>query len=647
MLKSAQAFEDARVAAYARLAHDTYMSLAGESEIFANYVKDNPEQMDNLLKLAKSPFGSYDTIKTVMEAIAKINELAEKPQETSTTEAAPVGPKPGDPADLSKMSPEEVSKWIVAHYAYNEDGDDIVNIERFYTDASGTKHVTHTIKPEDVLAHYKARNKKKVTVDDLQDDDYNQYLRYYEQALFNLKNPDAAAGTQDAAEKQEAKIKEVKKLANLVGSEVFYMGRPGTLAIEKDKYIVRYDDGTITVLGPETKRTESKFQHNYDSKNNVYILSEVVAPGEVKEPTIDNYPFLQVNKGKLSPKVAKVIGIDLEASVTRVEDESYEVKYNRDETGETINISDNVFIINRDADNQIVSMVSDQDEFTVTFTKERAEKDPNSLDAKYIALTQIKYAENILDINDPETETKIDAALGKIDELQGTEDTVVISGTDKRSRVRKRKVKEDVVDDTEKADRIMRDIPQDLIEAVDIMLHAGQRKRNSLGEEVRLKVRDWALGRIIELDKLDSENAAVISYKTKLNDSIITPAAKRDGRPNTAKQQKKATRKEDKVVEPTAEFTTNPSGPSAPGSYELGSAERAVDFIEDAFEKKEKELAVKVEELIPANPALFNEKEIQDAVSIVSFNPKTYKASLKKKKDISDDPYDNPPFSCP
>jgi hypothetical protein len=169
-----------------------------------------------------------------------------------------------------------------------------------------------------------------------------------------------------------------------------------------------------------------------------------------------------------------------------------------------------------------------------------------------------------------------------------------------------------------------------------------------LPRESKLKLLDWAQGAVKKLNNLDKDNPDVISYITLLNDLIIGPMAKKDGRRSTEKQPKKATRKESKTPVAPAPVAPAPGEPSAPSSYkrEQGTVSKAAAHVDRNYNKKDKELAVKIEDLLPNQQNLFNQMEIEDASNVSKFNKRSYRSGVSKKTDITEDPYNNPPFTC-
>jgi hypothetical protein len=172
-----------------------------------------------------------------------------------------------------------------------------------------------------------------------------------------------------------------------------------------------------------------------------------------------------------------------------------------------------------------------------------------------------------------------------------------------------------------------------------------------VSQQDRLKVLDWVQGAIKKLNNLDKDNPDVISYITLLNDLISGPMAKKDGRTNKEKQPRKAAKQENQTAEPDPSVKSQPGEPSAPSSYkhEQGTVSKAAAHVEKSYSKKDKELAVKIEELLPESAdKLYTPQEINDAANASAFNKRSYRSNVSKKKDIdtTDDPYNNPPFSC-
>jgi hypothetical protein len=647
LIRAAHSYEDARVAAYARLAHDTYQKLAEESEIFANYIKDNPKELENLKKIATSPFGTYDSIASVIASVTKINQLVEQDEEQAknAVPAQPATPTVISPLSLAvnikSYSIEDASNFISSHYNYieTEDGE-VEGIKRYYTDEQGQEVVTHEIKLDLIQKAFPDVDVNTVMESDLLD----QFLREFEQALYYQQNPTVDKTNQQAADRKDSVIKQAKKLHNLVGQRVMYLAKPGTLEKDDTNYYVRYDDGEVTILGPIEEQTETAFRWRKIRNATEYKLEEINPSATL---STDNFPYLHVLPDNLTEQERKLIGESLEAIVARIQGEAVNVQYSKTETSETIDIGGNLYAIVRDNSGALMSMTHEFDEGKIVFTAQDAANEPNGLASKYIAIANMAYIHN-MDMS----ENQIDAAIEVAQRGRNNEERVITS-TKQRS-ITPRKGKQNI-EQTERAieliDRILESVPEELVEPFDAMMSMNADRIREVSQQDRLKVLDWVQGAIKKLNNLDKDNPDVISYITLLNDLISGPMAKKDGRTNKEKQPRKAAKQENQTAEPDPSVKSQPGEPSAPSSYkhEQGTVSKAAAHVEKSYSKKDKELAVKIEELLPESAdKLYTPQEINDAANASAFNKRSYRSNVSKKKDIdtTDDPYNNPPFSC-
>lgn len=649
MLRAAQAYEDSRVAAYARLLHDTYTKLAEESGIFADYIRDNPTQMENLLRLARSPFASHDSIAAVMQAATKINQLGEEDVKERIA-AAEFAMRPGAPINvkaLQNIDPRIVTDFIATHYEENYVGDEFKGIRRFYMDDKNVKQVTHTISIDDIVKFFNELSGNELTPDNITGMMLSQYARYFEQSLFYAENPKAAVGDEDRIWQKELILQETKKLYNLLGSRVLYLGQSGVLEEDGKDYFVQLDDGNRITLGAIGPAALVRFQWTLDPDGE-YVLTEVDSPDFL---STDNYPYLHILGDNMTEQEKELTGESLEAIAVRVADQAYKVdQYKRDETGESITIGGNEYRVTRDVDNAVVTMIHDFAEGRVVFTAEKAQRDPDGIDNKYIAIANIMYIRS-MDVLDEEevSEEQLNAAVDMVDNMSPIVDTTITPVTTVKRRTRERKTNlpaQGAIPVEQQASYIVSDFPEDLIKPIQDMLSSMGERVEGIGSDTRAQLFDWAVDTVEKLNKLDPDNEEVIDYISLLNDTIITPIAKKDGRRSDKKQPKKATRKAGKARKQAAKAKPKPGEPSAPTSYKKGSIQSANRFVTRAYKKKNDELAVKVEELLPTGINLFNADEVQDASRLASFNKKTYRSATKKKSDIKNDPFQNPPFTC-
>lgn len=655
LIRAAHAYEDARVAAYARLTHDTFLKLAEESEIFANYLKDNPKELENLLKIARTPLGSYDNVSSVMQSVMKINALVvEDEQKTAEAQAAAQAKAQADAqaaaqaaviakrsaaVNIRAMSAKDASDFVHDHYEYIDDPEDpegpALGFRRYFIDDAGNKVITHEILNDLIEKQYPG-----VDIKDFYNNDtmISEFVRSFEQEMFYRQNPTISRTDQEPIQRRDAIINESKKLWNLVDQKVLYLGKPGTLKKDDKNYFIEYEDGETTILGKIEEDPQSKFRWRKVRNKLEYKLEEI-NPNPIH--STDNYPYLHILPDAMTEEERRLTGESLDAIAMRVQGERINVQYRKDPTGETIDIGGNVFRVQRDDSGAIESMSHEFDAGTVLFTKEEAEREPDGLASKYFAIANMAY------IHDADlSETQVDTAIQKAQEQVPSVERVVVTARERGVKAR------ETIKQTEGAieliGRIMESVPDELVDAFDDIMSMNSARLQQLPRETKLKLLDWAQGAVKKLNNLDKNNPDVISYITLLNDLIIGPLAKKDGRTSTERQPKKATSKENETPVAPAPTAPAPGEPSAPSSYkrEQGSVTKAAAHVNRNYNKKDKELAVKIEELLPAKENLINRMEIEAASDVSKFNKRSYRSAVTKKRNIPDDPYNNPPLTC-
>ena len=267
-LRAMHNFEDARVGAFARLMHDKYTELAKLSGVFEEYINNNPKDMEELLKLARSPFTSIDNLNKLYDHLDNINKMVETSNENAAQENERINRENAEkfhnnqkqlynliesaPHNLELMTDAEVADFIGNHYdinyADNED-ETFLGLQRYYTDADDKKQVTHDIDKNQIAEFFK--DKEGFNPDDIGVDDLKAFARAFEQGLFNEEN--GTAPVPESTQEQQVIANEVKKLKNLINRQVIYQGKKGVLKVgPKGYYIEVISDVTERiVLKPE------------------------------------------------------------------------------------------------------------------------------------------------------------------------------------------------------------------------------------------------------------------------------------------------------------------------------------------------------------------------------------------------------------
>jgi len=275
-IKLMHAFEDARVGAFARLMHDKYTELAGMSGIFEEYIKNNPKDMNELLKLARSPFTSmentaklYDHLKNINKMVDTYNKTAEeenakrqqqREEELESIKKQLFNDLKAAPANIGLMTDDEVKQYISDYYNadYDENDNFLGTIERGYTDADGNEQVTHKITAQEIENFFK--DKPGFNITNISGDDLRLFAKNYEQALYNKEN--GVVATPETIQEHSVILNEVKKLKNLEGKELIYQGKRGVLR--------RNEKGFYIELGAEpTTATSSRTTTKADIEKSI------------------------------------------------------------------------------------------------------------------------------------------------------------------------------------------------------------------------------------------------------------------------------------------------------------------------------------------------------------------------------------------
>lgn len=623
-LKVMHSFQDARVAAFARLAHDEYVGLASQSGIFEKYVKDNPEDMNELLKMARSPMASLDSMNKIMKHLLNISEMADKENE-NRREKSSLEKEAADrdlfnqlasmPANIAMMEAADIEKFIMDYYNVIEDEDKVsTHITRSYVNYDGVEEVTHTITPEQLQEYFGDEF-------DFQNMNKSQLIQFaskFEQALYNEINPGENPESQ-APEKKEMIIIQSRKLKNLVGKEVMVSGKKGTLTITEKGYVIEFEDGDTQLLGADVS-VEQQFKWDFDQKSGKYILVD-----QSQALSLDQFPGLELLDTSLSEKELEITGINPNSEVVR----EHHVEY-IDEN--SFKIDGVIWTINRDENDNIQSIEHDDPVNPMKFSKESAAIDPFGIASQYLTLTNVFYdIQNKLaeDIDPDVLEAGIAAA-----ESMTPQSPTVSPGPGVRL---KNNVTATTSQTEDAVERIMeQDVPDDIAYIFDRFITP--KTKSSVTTEERNKLFDWAVEAVKKLNNLDLSNESVLNSIDFLSKRIINPISKKNGRKNTTKQPKKASKTKVKTAATPKQQRSKKGQPSAPANDTSSSIEEAKAYVEKVHDKMERETAVKIEVLTKGTAInLFTDSIIQDAISFSKY-------SATRSSENSNNKIDKNPF---
>lgn len=613
-IKLIQSFQDARVAAFARLAHNQYMDLASQSGIFEEYVRDNPESMAELLKMARSPFASIDSIQKIYTEINKINELVDKANkkieednlikraefEKARIEAerALYNTLAAAASNIAAMDEADIPDYLESKYSIPEDLS-AEDIYRQYIDYDGNAVVTHTITKENLLDFFG----DDLDIDNITTAQLIQFISNFEQQLYNQQNPGANPNPQ-ASHKKEVITLQTRKLKNLVEKEVIFEGKKGTLTLTPRGYVIEFEDGTSSNLGQETP-VEDQFIWVRNVATGSYNL--VDQSGAL---TLDMFPGLELLDTELTEKEKEITGINSQSEIVRERVVEYV-----DEN--SIKIDGLEYKIIRDGNDNISELQHLDPSNTIILSYQTAALDPFGLASQYLTLVKV-----FMDIQNVPAEQldaeELDEAIQLAETLVDGTEVITTSGVQKR---------DDRITDEESIKLQVNNIvstsmPIDIIDIFDKYITPGV--KNSVSQEDRKKLFDWASKSVQLLHNLDpnGQHPTVLNAINFLSKKVLNPIAKKDGIEGTNKPPRRPRAKKAKTA-PTPRKTRAKKGePSAPKNDGGQTIEEAEKHVNKVYDKMERETAVKLEELLKGQkPNLFTDSSIQDAISFSRYNP--------------------------
>jgi hypothetical protein len=266
---------DARAGAHARLLHEAYTeTLPGLSEIGKKFAEDNKDLLDELLAFAAAPMGNYDNYKRLDEISEELKtrrfEGAKEFVEQQTIDAEKQQ-KDKELEEKRKADGKTIKPVIVLFQQYNEEQDpekkdeilkeiqDYMLLRYDLVDIQNNFPFDETDVNKRVVPRYtRDENGNRIKIQDVPVpvtyayhngpvNDYNSvhtFLSYFEQSEYNKYAKEQVTSPQDSDPVVTAVDDEKLKLKNFVGQKVILNGKKGTLEIESDKYIVRFEDGT-------------------------------------------------------------------------------------------------------------------------------------------------------------------------------------------------------------------------------------------------------------------------------------------------------------------------------------------------------------------------------------------------------------------
>lgn len=623
--KVAISHRSASVAAFARVAHDTYKELESQSGVFEEYLKKNPNDLNTLLSIARSPFNAYESMDVVLKAIQNINDLTEEQNEENQKEAekklllvlqkAEENQKRKKAVNLAELSEKEQLEFISNHYRQSDDGD---FIERYYISTIDDQRVvTHTIKLDDIEKHY-----GKKTGEDVTEEQLVEYLIDAEQLLWNKENPTAQKPKNNSANRAATTTTLVKKIRNLVGQKVSVKGRKGTIAIENQKYVVKFDDNEndTVELGPEETQP-IVFNWELDEATSKMVAVEADPNASL---SLDNFPEITLLDENLTEGDQEITGVTRDSKTIKVQDISHNVEYI---DMDTIKIDGKQFSIARDEQGDITAIEHKKGRKVIRYNREDMFSDPTGLAAEHISLVE-QFFFQIAEFTDEQ--------LDRMTE-QAKNEGVAEEGKTIRPKKTKGKKTPSEMQRDEDIEAILFDMTNDQAIIFDKVLSAKTNQDlENIPSEDRENIKNWALDAIKKLGKLDASEQVEL-----LLDTVINPISKltnefnnRDG------STKRVTKKKSKSPTGTKKDGTTAGKKGDTSEVKGNSIKGAAGAVERIYDSKE--VKVEIEDLISTSTeSIYTIKETTEAKRTYKFTKKAYKQNLSKAEKPETDPFED------
>lgn len=617
-LKHVQSLQDARVSAFARLTHNQYQDLATQSGIFEKYIKDNPEEMNELLKMARSPFASIDSINKIYKHITAINLMVEDANKkiaednAAAVEAFEKAKQEADrilfntlaaaPANIAAMDEADIIDFLVERFNINENNetDELVEIERVYKNYDGVEIITHTITRENLIEYFG----EGFDPDNASKEQLIQFLSNFEQRLYEKANPTANPNPQ-ASHKKEIIIQQTRKLKNLVEQEVLFEGKKGILTITDRGYVIEFEDDTSSILDAETP-VEQQFTWVRNVATGSYNLVD-----QSNALTLDMFAGLELLDTELTEKEKQITGVNAQSEVVRERVVEYV-----DES--TIKIDGLDYIIIRDESDNISELQHLDPSNTIILSYKTAALDPYGIASQYLTLVK-----TFMDIqNVPAAELEGDVLEEGIQAAESLVDQNDIVASTSGVQLREAVVAGQQALEIEVENIVDKNVPQDILIIFERFITPKTKK--SVTQEERKKLFDWAADAVLKLHNLDPAHRSnsVRDSIDFLSKKVLNPIAKKDGIEGRNKPPRRPRAKKVKTAATARKTRTKKGEPSTPKNDGGKTIEEAEKHVNKVYDKMERETAVKIDELLQGQePNKFIDTPIEQAIEFSKYNP--------------------------
>lgn len=630
-IRHVQSIQDARVSAFARLVHNQYQDLATQSGIFEQYIKDNPKEMEELLKMARSPFASIDSITKIYEHITAINSMVEQANKKIAEDNAAAFEKAKKEAErnlfntmaaaainIDLLDEADIVDELIKRYSVIDDTEtnEFLEIRRAYENFDGVETITHTITKEDLLNYFG----EGFDPNNASKEQLIQFISNFERRLYEKENPSSNPNPQ-ASHKKETITQQTRKLKNLVEQEVMFEGKKGTLTLTDRGYVIEFEDGTTSNLGVETP-VEQQFTWVRNVATGNYNLVDIS-----NALTLDMFPGLELLDTELTEKEKAITGINANSEIVRERVVEYV-----DEN--TIKIDGLDYVIVRDDSDNISELQHLDPSNTIILSYKTAAIDPYGIAAQYLTLVK-----TFMDIqNVPATELEgdvLEEGIQTAESLVSQSDTIApTSGVQLTEIV----VAGQQALEIEVENIMDNNIPQDIASIFERFITPKTKK--SVTQEERKKLFDWASDAVAKLHNLDPAHRSnsVRDSINFLSKKVLNPIAKKDGIEGRNKPPRRPRAKKTKTAATPRKTRAKKGEPSTPKNDGGKTIEEAEKHVNKVYDKMERETAVKIDELLQGQePNKFIDTPIEQAIKFSKYSPSA-------AMDAATKPESNNPF---
>jgi hypothetical protein len=662
MIKHVTAHQDAIIAAYARLVHKTYKNgLARVSGIFEQYIKDNPNDLKELLKMARSPFTSAESIGKIYHHIDNLNKLQkeeytanrdkqlqkylkkkeelQKKLEELKLKAADAAAKAKEKAlkQQEEQDRKEFNKAVVVplnvksfsdedllnqelsdrYLIFPEDPDlPITHIERQYIDYDGDYHVTHVIPIEDIIKYAKDQSNEDITPESSDIDDWiKKYTKQFEQDLYDKVNPSKASAPNQKVQRSKTVSTLARKIQNLENQAVLMNGKKGVIKAIKNKksknYIIEFEDGTSSKL-TSLKTVGVDYVWEQDNAGDFYLVEAEPQTGTI----LDEFYDVLLLPDNLEDQDKEEFGITANSQVARIGDQVYHYEYI---DNDRLTLDGDTLILTRTEDGELESatVLDGEDQYIIDLLNPKNIEFRNAISWIILKHTPAADIQNL------------EPAVNGIDNQSSIESSNIATSNQVIS-VRQDNSFDEIGD---LATKIYLNIGEDLFEIMDRFL---VNPDNLTSDEIS-KLQEWGIESIIKLTNLeDPTHPLVADYISFINNSILLPSYKKNGKSSSKKTKSSASKTENAATGKTSKRKSTTRKPGTPTSYKGKSIKEAREFVEKTYDKKDKETAIKI---TTKTSSKFAAEEYKNIVQNLTEAEKAYSNIISQTPTDLNDPF--------